>query len=92
LPNHKHFHFVGLTAICWAVWRARNLICFEQKKIKSPTEIVCSASSFIAYWAGPQKLEDQAGLEAGASVLKEAALYFHPKEASPRDTGVMLLH
>ena len=49
LSNHKHFHSVGLAAICWAIWRARNLSCFEQKRIKSPIEIVCMASYFICY-------------------------------------------
>ena len=91
LSNHKHFHSVGLAAICWAIWRARNLSCFEQKIIKSPTEIVCMAS-FICYWSGLQKTEDRAEIEAGAEVLKEAALSFHPREASSRNAGLLLLH
>ena len=91
LPNHKHFHSVGLAAICWAIWRARNLSCFEQKRIKSPTEIVCMAS-FICYWSGLQKTEDRAEIEAGAEVLKEAALSFHPREASSRNAGLLPLH
>jgi len=83
LPNHKHFHLVGLAAICSVIWKIRNFTCFEQKKAKSPTEIICSTSSFICYWAGLQKQEDQAELEAGAEALKEAALHFHPRKASP---------
>jgi len=47
LPNRKHFHIIGLAAICWALWTTRNDSCFEKKAIRSPTEIVCSASSFI---------------------------------------------
>ena len=31
LPNRKQFHMIGLTAICWAIWTARNNSCFEKK-------------------------------------------------------------
>ena len=92
LPNHKHIHSVGLAAICCAIWRARKLSCFEQKSIKSPTEIVCMSSSFICYWSGLQKTEDRAEIEAGAEVLKESALSFHPREASSRNAGLLPLH
>ncbi|PUZ72532.1 hypothetical protein GQ55_2G401100 [Panicum hallii var. hallii] len=90
IPSHKQYHMVGLTAICWALWKARNLVCFEQKRVKTPTEIVCSASSFLSYWAGLQKTDDRAPLEAGAEALKAAALFFHLEE-SPNNTGVVLL-
>jgi len=41
------FHFVGLAAICWALWRTRNNICFDKKVVRSPTEIICLASSIF---------------------------------------------
>jgi hypothetical protein len=25
---------LGLTAICWAIWKARNRLCFEKKTVK----------------------------------------------------------
>ena len=25
------YHMVGLAAVCWALWRARNNVCFEKK-------------------------------------------------------------
>lgn len=31
MPRVVKFHMVGLAGICWAIWRARNNICFEQK-------------------------------------------------------------
>ena len=49
--------FMGLAAVCWAIWRTRNSVCFYEKKVKSPTEIVCLICSFIVYWAGLQKTE-----------------------------------
>jgi hypothetical protein len=70
---------VGLAAICRAIWQARNNVCFERKKIRSPTEITWSTSSFLKYWAGLQKEEGRDMLEAGAEVLKNAALHHHPK-------------
>ncbi|KAG2637580.1 hypothetical protein PVAP13_2NG541000 [Panicum virgatum] len=60
--------------------------------VRSPTEIICLASSFIFYWAELQMEEDKAKLEAGAEALEKAALSFHPQEAQAEDAGVVLLH
>ncbi|KAF8659232.1 hypothetical protein HU200_058637 [Digitaria exilis] len=38
---------VGLAAVCWLLWKARNNNCFEYKKIRSPTEMTCLFSSFF---------------------------------------------
>jgi len=81
---------VGLAAICWAIWKARNNICFEKKLISSPTEKICSASSFISYWAGLQDESGREELEAGAGALKTAALYFHSHDPS-EGAGTVLL-
>jgi hypothetical protein len=92
LRNNKKIHFVGLSAICWAVWKTRNTIHFEKKSIRSPTEIICLASSFIIYWAGLQKESDRQALEAGTEAMKEVALHFHPtQEAGAVDNGAVLL-
>jgi hypothetical protein len=94
MHNYKKVHMVGLSAICWAVWKSRNAIHFEKKAIRSPTEIICLASSLmIYYWAGLQKDEGtKQALEAGAEAMKEAALHFHPnQDAGAVDNGVLLL-
>ena len=57
LPNGKSMYAVGLVAICWAIWRVRNTVCFEKKRVKSPSEIVCMMCSFFTYWAGLQQVE-----------------------------------
>jgi hypothetical protein len=31
LHKHKKIHMVGLSAICWAVWKSRNAIHFDKK-------------------------------------------------------------
>jgi len=33
MANGTKFHMVGLSAICWALWRARNNICLRKKKL-----------------------------------------------------------
>ena len=64
----------GLATICWVLWRTRNSICFEDKKCRSPTEIICLASSFLSYWAGLQKPQGKLELMMGAEALKNTAL------------------
>jgi hypothetical protein len=92
LPRGGKFWYEGLSAICWALWRMRNKIHFEQKIVRSPTEIICLASSFISYWAELQLEEDKKKLDAGAEALRETALSFHPREAQAEDAGVVLMH
>ena len=77
LPHRNQFHMVGLAAICWAIWTSRNKSCFEQKIINSPTEILCSASFFLKYWAGLQMGQNKDELELGAAALLKTALHFH---------------
>ncbi|OEL14871.1 hypothetical protein BAE44_0024110, partial [Dichanthelium oligosanthes] len=90
-PPGGKFHMVGLAAVCWALWRTRNSICFDYKKIRSPTEIICFAASFISFWAELQAEGDKMLLGGGAEALKEAAMSFHPQEAPSEDTGMVLL-
>jgi hypothetical protein len=56
----------------------------RKKPIKSPTEIVCLASSLIMCWAGLHQEGERLDLEAGAEAMKATALHFHPR----RDSGV----
>lgn len=41
LPGGKQFHTIGTAAICWAIWKARNGVCFEKKKMLDPISIMC---------------------------------------------------
>ena len=83
--RRKKNYMVGLSAICWLT---RNNFSFEGKLIRSPTEVICLASSFISYWAGLQKGNDKEVLESGADTLKQAALYFHQQR---QDNNCMML-
>jgi len=63
---------------------------FWKKLIRSPTEIVCSVSSFLKYWAGLQAGQNKEELEAGAEALLKTALHFHT-QATGDDAGMVLL-
>lgn len=51
----KEIHIVGVSAICWGLWKARNKICFDKILIKSPIDVACHASALIFSWAGLSK-------------------------------------
>jgi hypothetical protein len=54
-----------------------------KKSIKSPSEIICLASSFIiSYCPGLHEQGDKQDLEDGAQTLKEAALHIHQQQAA----------
>ena len=82
---------VGLAAICWTLWKSRNVVCFEKKRVNSSTELVCSALAFIFFWAGLQKADDREQLETGAAALKDATVDFHHEGSAPGDAGVVLI-
>jgi len=63
---------------------------FWKKLIRSPTEIVCSVSSSLKYWAGLQAGQNKEELEAGAEALLKTALHFHTQAAGD-DAGMVLL-
>lgn len=45
-PQGKEMFTIGLSAVCWAIWKCRNKACFELKNIHSPMEMVYLVSSF----------------------------------------------
>jgi hypothetical protein len=88
LPANKKIHMVGLSVVCWALWKTRNMVCFEGKRVRSPTEIICLVSSLLSYWAGLQKDDSMEILETSAEMLKNAALTFHTQMVHQDDPGV----
>jgi hypothetical protein len=65
LNDAKVVAVVGASTICWALWKARNNVCFENIVIKSPVEIVCHACALILNWACLSKKELQDLLHDG---------------------------
>lgn len=62
LPHGESVYSVGAAAICWAIWKSRNRVCSDKKKLlHSPVEMAYLAlvCSFLRYWSGLQKEEKQ---------------------------------
>lgn len=79
-PQGNQMHAVGLAAVCWAIWHTRNAVCFDNKRVKSPTEIVCMICSFLTYWAGLLKEGLKQQVIQGAKVVKTTTLFFHKQD------------
>jgi hypothetical protein len=54
---NKAFHHFGFAAMCWAMWKCRNMIVFDKKVIKHPAEIVLHACALLSYWAGAWRVK-----------------------------------
>ena len=65
---------LGIPAICWALWKTRNQVCFEGKAIRHPVSIVCYACALMSYWAGLFEGEDRKALEDGVDTMLQIAL------------------
>ncbi|KAF7001427.1 hypothetical protein CFC21_017101 [Triticum aestivum] len=74
LPYGKKYYTVGLAAVCWAIWLARNQATFEKKQIKTPFEIVFSVCSFLLYWAGLQQGDGVKELRSGAAMVRSSTM------------------
>jgi hypothetical protein len=64
----------GLSAVCWAIWKCRNKVCFENKALKNPSVILHSACSFMRYWAGLHPAGLQEMINSGVDLLAKAAV------------------
>jgi len=84
LPQAPSMHTVSLAAVVWAIWRTRNNVCFNKKKMRSPSEIVCLICSFLAYWTGLFKEDLKEQVIQGAEVVKSTALFFHNQDMQAR--------
>lgn len=73
LYDAKEIGSIGASAICWALWKARNNVYFENIVTKSPVEIVCHTCALIMKWAGLSKKELQDLLHDGVKLLLKVA-------------------
>jgi hypothetical protein len=72
-PEAKRFHLWGISAICWAIWKARNKACFEGKIIKNPIEIICHAGTLMRFWTGLYAEVDRRMLINGVNTMLKVA-------------------
>jgi hypothetical protein len=74
---------LGLAAIYWAIWKARNKVCFDNKPIKDPVEIMFSACSCMCYWAGLYSEDMQSMISAGVETMMRAAIRIMRRQVRP---------
>jgi hypothetical protein len=74
LPGGEVVHMFGLAVICWSIWKARNMACFEKKLIKNPNEVIFSACLFMQFWAGLFKGDMYEKVKPGVDMLMKTAL------------------
>ena len=65
---------VGISALFWAIWKNRNAIIFENKRINDPLYIVKLMCKWLNDWSILQiKESPKKMLELGARMLVQAA-------------------
>lgn len=65
---------VGLIAVVWNIWIARNSACFKQKWPSEPVQVIFDICRCIELWAKMRKEADQDLLVKGAKVLSQVAI------------------
>jgi hypothetical protein len=74
LPGGEKLYTFGIAAICWAIWKARNILCFEKKMIKSPFDIIFSAYALMKYWACLSQGSSHEAIKEGVGLMVQTAI------------------
>jgi len=88
LPDGSSIYTFELSAICWAIWKRRNEACFDNKLLRSPTEIITYACALMSYWSGLYGPEMQGKILEGVKTLLSCV---HWASAQPRRPPPLLL-
>lgn len=72
---------VGVTAVLWTIWKARNRACFDGIMPVDPIEIIYNICSNLNSWSILQSKEgDRGKMQWGAQLLRQVANeIFHSK-------------
>jgi hypothetical protein len=81
LPGGSEVYMLGLAAFCWTIWKTRNGVCFEKKRINNPIEILFSTCAFMRYWAGMYLEVTKKMIKAGVNVMMKMAAQILKREA-----------
>ena len=69
----KKMVMIGVSALFWAIWKSRNAIVFERKRINDPFQIIKLMVRWLVDWSILQTKEPpKKMLELGARVLERA--------------------
>ena len=76
-PAGKQFHTLGIAAICWAIWKTRNTVCFEGKSVTNPV-------TFAHELLGRFLENDKEALVAGVNTMLEIAVKLMSKKTAKK--------
>jgi hypothetical protein len=54
---YKPLIWVGVAAICWAIWKCRNDIIFKKVKFNSLLQVISRGAYWLRFWAQLQHKE-----------------------------------
>lgn len=64
------FHTMGgIMALCWAIWKTQNKMCFKRKPKHNPVEIICYSYVLMRYWADLYLEDNKETLIAGMNTM-----------------------
>jgi len=69
LPHGHIVYTFCMAAICWAIWKRRNEVFFENKTLRHPTDIILYACALMTYWAGLYGSDMQGKILDGVKIL-----------------------
>ncbi|PNT60975.1 hypothetical protein BRADI_5g08735v3 [Brachypodium distachyon] len=61
---------IGLSVVCWSIWKARSLLCFQNKSLGDPANLVFSVCYWLDYCTSLQNPESRRRLQNDAVVLR----------------------
>jgi len=53
----RNLIWVGVAALCWAIWRCRNDIIFKRMKSNSIMQVIFRGAYWLRFWAQLQRDE-----------------------------------
>jgi CRISPR/Cas system-associated exonuclease Cas4 (RecB family) len=76
------FFFAGFT---WALWTTRNKMATEKSFIKSPTDVIYVATSFLQRWSVLLKEKDRERVQQVLEAIVKWLKNFKPKSTTATD-------
>jgi hypothetical protein len=72
--DKKKIIIVGVSAVLWSLWKARNMACFQKVWPSDPSVVLFRACYWIDFWSNLQVKEDvKLELQRGAKLLEQVA-------------------
>jgi hypothetical protein len=90
LLGGSEVYMLGLAAVCWTIWKARNGICFEKKCINNPIEILFLACAFMKYWADLYPEITKKMIETGVNLMMKTVMQMIKKETHQTTPTLMI--